>query len=88
MKLDNGEILECDQISSTGVTPINLKIDLNDPYLLSRQFLKAATLALAIGYSRVRYISYKVDGIHCIKFIPTKEYGCLLSHDWVKLHKL
>mgnify|MGYP006991650326 CR=1 FL=1 len=84
-KLDNGEILECDDIGIVGMDVISVDTLRTSPQIYTSRFIKAATWALANGYQRLRYISYEINGKIFTKFVPSTERS-MRRAQWERLH--
>lgn len=88
-KLDNEEILECDCVYCITTSCIPKYILKAYPTRLSREYIKGCTLALNIGYTYIRTISYVIGDKMYYKHIPI----CNLSHSittesWIRTHLL
>ena len=88
-KLDNGEILECDTVYCTTVSCIPKYILKTHPTRLSRDYINVCTLALSVGYSHIRTISYLIDDKRYHKYIPICNLLFSVSTErWIRTHLL
>ena len=84
-KLDNGEILECDEILFINLWTVNVQELRIHPIFLAKQYIKAATYALGNNLCKVRLIQYTHNNKRCEKFIATEE-SIRSMKVWKRLH--
>ena len=88
LKLDNGEILECDSVYCTTVSCIPKYILKTHPTRLYRDYINVCTLALSVGYSHIRTISYLINDKRYHKHIPICSQYDVSTERWIRTHLL
>jgi hypothetical protein len=89
LKLDNGEILECDSVYCTTVSCIPKYILNTCPIRLTRNYINACTWALSMGHSHIRTVSYLINDRRYHKYVPTCNMLYSTSTErWIRTHLL